>query len=120
MSYIFYDTKCGFCSKIIDAIRKRHILNNVGFYDISYIDELLTCKEKFILQGIDSIVVIDKAHIRIYSDAIIQLFILTGGIYKVIGFCIFLIPHRIRDVLYRFVARNRYRIFGSSECPALK
>jgi len=82
-------------------------------------DEILTFKEKKAIQGVDSIIVIDESNIWKYSNAIIKLFILTGGNYKVMGCCLSLIPRPLRDVTYRFVARNRYGFFGRLACRKL-
>jgi predicted DCC family thiol-disulfide oxidoreductase YuxK len=120
MPTVFYDEECGFCSDFIKRIRKIRKMRDVGFFDITQIDEFIYNGEKLSIQGIDSIIVIDNENIKIYSSAIIKLFILAGGIYKVIGFCCLLVPRQIRDLLYKFVARNRYRIFGGLKCKAFK
>jgi predicted DCC family thiol-disulfide oxidoreductase YuxK len=49
------------------------------------------------------------------SDAIIFVLKRLGGIWKLFGFFLQLLPGVLRDAAYRLVARNRYRIFGRSE-----
>jgi predicted DCC family thiol-disulfide oxidoreductase YuxK len=49
------------------------------------------------------------------SDAIIFVLKRLGGIWKVLGLFLQLLPRLLRDAAYRIVARNRYRIFGRSE-----
>ena len=72
--------------------------------------------ELFRKNGIDpadplSMIVIDGDHVRSDSDAILS-------IYEGLGFpwrlaAVFrLVPRFIRDAVYRWIARNRYRLFG--------
>jgi predicted DCC family thiol-disulfide oxidoreductase YuxK len=49
------------------------------------------------------------------SDAIIFVLKGLGGIWKVLGLLLQLLPRPLRDAAYRLVARNRYRIFGRFE-----
>jgi predicted DCC family thiol-disulfide oxidoreductase YuxK len=49
------------------------------------------------------------------SDAIIFVLKGLGGIWKVFGLLLQLLPRPLRDAAYRLVARNRYRIFGRFE-----
>jgi predicted DCC family thiol-disulfide oxidoreductase YuxK len=49
------------------------------------------------------------------SDAIIFVLKQLGGIRRLFGGLIQLLPRLLRDATYRLVARNRYRVFGRSE-----
>jgi predicted DCC family thiol-disulfide oxidoreductase YuxK len=53
------------------------------------------------------------------SDAIIFVLKRLGGIWKVLGLFLQLLPRLLRDAAYRIVARNRYPIFGRSETCVL-
>jgi len=55
------------------------------------------------------------------SDAIVHLQHRLGGLWRVIGFVLGLIPRVLRDAAYNFVARVRYRIFGRTKdaCPLM-
>lgn len=59
----------------------------------------------------DSVVVIDGGRVHVESDAILAIARRLGFPYSLAG--VFrLLPRAIRDGLYRYVARNRYRWFG--------
>jgi predicted DCC family thiol-disulfide oxidoreductase YuxK len=59
----------------------------------------------------DSIIVVDGAHMLRDSDAVLAIYAGLGWPWKALG--VFrLIPRFIRDPLYLFIARNRYRVFG--------
>ncbi|MEW4212102.1 DCC1-like thiol-disulfide oxidoreductase family protein [Priestia megaterium] len=63
---------------------------------------------------LDSIILIDKGQIYTESTAILHIINkLTGPIRFFILFWI--IPKKIRDRVYRFIAKNRYRFFGKKE-----
>ena len=54
---------------------------------------------------------VDGAHMLRDSDAVLAIYAGLGWPWKALG--VFrLIPRFIRDPLYLFIARNRYRIFG--------
>ncbi|WP_255263102.1 thiol-disulfide oxidoreductase DCC family protein [Priestia megaterium] len=63
---------------------------------------------------LDSIILIDKGQIYTESTAILHIINkLTGPIRFFVLFWI--IPKKIRDKVYRFIAKNRYRFFGKKE-----
>jgi len=55
----------------------------------------------------------------IRSDAFVHILRRLGGFWRVIGAIIAIIPRPIRDGVYNFIARVRYRIFGRRPelCP---
>jgi len=54
-------------------------------------------------------------HLLARSDAILFVLKQLGGIWKLVGLILHLLPLPLRDAAYSFVARNRYRTFGRSE-----
>jgi predicted DCC family thiol-disulfide oxidoreductase YuxK len=48
------------------------------------------------------------------SDAVIRVLSHLGGLWRLAGMLRFL-PRRLRDSGYRWIARNRYRVFGRRE-----
>jgi predicted DCC family thiol-disulfide oxidoreductase YuxK len=61
-----------------------------------------------------SIIIVDGDKVRQDSDAVLNIYETLGYPWRLIG--VFrVIPPFIRDALYRWVARNRYRIFGKRE-----
>lgn len=62
----------------------------------------------------ETLIVVDGDAMLRDSDAILAIYAGLGWPWK--GATIFrLVPRVIRDPLYRFIARNRYRIFGRRE-----
>ena len=53
------------------------------------------------------------------SDAWLHILQRLGGMWKVVGAVMSIVPRALRDLAYDFVARIRFRIFGRREdvCP---
>lgn len=62
----------------------------------------------------DSIIVVDGDKMLRDSDAVLAIYAGLGWPWKALGL-FRLVPRVIRDPLYLFVARNRYRIFGKRD-----
>jgi predicted DCC family thiol-disulfide oxidoreductase YuxK len=62
----------------------------------------------------DTIIVVDGDQVWRNSDAVLAIYSGLGWPWRVMG--VFkLVPRFLRDPIYRFVATNRYRIFGKRE-----
>jgi predicted DCC family thiol-disulfide oxidoreductase YuxK len=51
-----------------------------------------------------------------YSDAVLHAMIQLGGFYQWLGKMGFWLPSRIRNRMYHWVSKNRYRWFGTKAC----
>ena len=64
-----------------------------------------------------TVVLVDGAHSHIESEAIIRAVAALGGAWRLVVVAR-IVPRFLRDAVYRFVARNRYRWFGRLDrCP---
>jgi len=59
----------------------------------------------------DTILVVEGDRVWRDSDAVIAIYTGLGWPWRVAG-ALRLIPNRLRDRVYRWIARNRYRLFG--------
>lgn len=57
-------------------------------------------------------VIIHSGELLVEDRAIIYLFACLGGVHRVISIIIRLVPPPLRRGIYRWVSRNRYRVFG--------
>ena len=62
----------------------------------------------------DSVVLVHRNQIETKSTAVLRLLRLLGGIW-IVPYVLIVIPRSIRDLVYDFVAKNRYRWFGRRE-----
>lgn len=59
----------------------------------------------------DTILVIDGDHVLRDSDAVLSIYVGLGWPWRLAS-AARIVPKALRDPVYRWVARNRYRIFG--------
>ncbi len=62
----------------------------------------------------DTIIVVDGDRVWRDSDAVLAIYAGCGWPWRALAVARF-VPRPVRDVVYRWVARNRYRIFGRRE-----
>jgi predicted DCC family thiol-disulfide oxidoreductase YuxK len=118
---IFYDGHCGLCHRAVrfviardpDGRRFRYApLQGTTFA------ALVTAERRVGLP--DSVVVLtDDGRLLIRSDAFIHILRRLGGFWRFVAGIVGVIPRAIRDGMYDFIARVRYRIFGRrvEVCP---
>lgn len=63
----------------------------------------------------------DRGELLARSDAAIHILRRLGGFWGFVGGALAVLPRAIRDAMYKFVARIRYRVFGKREdlCPVM-
>lgn len=62
----------------------------------------------------DSIILIESGRVHSHSGAALRIARHLRGLWKVF-YAALVVPWFVRDAVYRFIARNRYRWFGKSE-----
>jgi predicted DCC family thiol-disulfide oxidoreductase YuxK len=123
---ILYDGLCGLCNRLNQFVLRR---DGEGIFRFASLQSPLAAR---ILarhgaspQDLDTVYVVlnhdlnkkaqpDEALLP-RSDAVLFVLKRLGGIWKVLGFSLQLLPRFLRDWGYRVVARNRYRVFGRFE-----
>lgn len=60
----------------------------------------------------ESLIVVDGARLYRDSDAILAIYAGLGGPWRVLSGLGRLMPRMLRDPMYRWIARHRYRLFG--------
>lgn len=70
----------------------------------------------------DSIIVLTgEGSLLVRSNAFVHILRRLGGGWRVLAGVLAAVPRPVRDWVYDFIARNRYRIFGQRDelCPIL-
>lgn len=118
---LFFDGECGFCQK---SVRWIHEFDDKGWIEFAPLQGELA--EKFGLGGYaekggGSLVVLREPDGEIFtkSDAVAELGKALGGVFRVLAFMLSRIPGKLRDGIYDWVARNRYRLLGKADACAL-
>lgn len=113
-SIIFFDGVCNLCSGAVKFVLKRD--RNQRFKFASLQSEFAhDCLGKFgVHESLETIVLIQNGVLYKKSDAALQIARQLGFPFSLFyGLKIF--PKGLRDVVYDFIARNRYQWFGKSD-----
>lgn len=111
-SIVFFDGVCNLCNASIDFIIKRDRQNQflVGALQDGFSKEVLSkyqVKEDYL----DSLVLLEEGEIFYKSTAALKIARNLSGLWPVFYPLIFL-PNWLRDPVYDFIGKNRYRWFG--------
>ena len=114
-SVIFFDGVCNLCNSTVQFIIKKDTKN------VFYFASLQSDAAKNILLQyaernfeLNSIVFISNNTVYIKSSAVLRIFRNLGGGYKLL-FVFWIVPKPIRDFVYDYIARNRYKWFGQKD-----
>ncbi|KGR79232.1 thiol-disulfide oxidoreductase DCC family protein [Ureibacillus manganicus] len=111
---ILFDGECNFCDSSVQLIIKRDPKYTFHFASLQSDvgKNLLNLHHAPI--NIDSFVLIDGDHCYFESTAALRVCKYLKGAYKLLYFFI-IIPKPIRNYVYRYIAKNRYKWFGKKE-----
>lgn len=112
---VLFDGVCNFCNSTVQFIIKKERKSSIKFASIqSETGQRLIKQHGLDKGGIDSIVYISNGKARIKSTAALYLSKrLKGGYPLLFGFII--VPAFMRNWVYDWVARNRYKWFGKKD-----
>lgn len=112
---ILFDGVCNLCNSSVQFIIKH---DKKGIFRFASLQSEFGKKiiQQFDLanKNIDSVMLLENNAVKLKSTAALQIAKRLSGIYSALyGFII--VPRFIRDSVYDFIARNRYRWFGKQE-----
>ena len=112
---ILFDGVCNFCNSSVNFIIQHDKKKHYKFSALqSDAGRLLSEKYGIDQSKIDSIILIENGDVFVKSSAILRITKSLNYLYPLLfGFII--IPKFIRDGVYDFIARNRYKWFGKKE-----
>lgn len=111
---ILFDGFCKLCNGTVDFLIKKDHKRQFRFIPLqSEIGKRLIRKFKIQLD-IDSVILIRFNKVFLESDAAIEIAEMLNYPWK-LGVITKFIPAKIRNKLYQWIARNRYRWFGKRE-----
>lgn len=112
---VVFDGVCALCSGWVRFLLRQ---DRRGVFRFAAMQDTVG-RELLIAHGIDpedpvSFLLVDGSAAWHDSDGVIEVLRRLGGIWR-IATLLRVIPQRLRDAAYRFLARNRYRVFGRSD-----
>jgi len=119
--YVFYDGHCGLCHRAVKFILKHDRSGNAFRFaplQGETIQALVPADQRARLP--DSFVVLTRdGSLLMRSNASLYILRSLGGGWKTLAKVLGVVPRGLRDLVYDFVARIRYRVFGRRDdlCP---
>lgn len=109
---IIYDGECPFCKKVVSFIRRK---DNNGYFRFAALQSeegsFLVRKTGLPLKDTNSVIYFTEKKIFIRSTAVLHILREMGGGWNIF-YLFIIIPESIRDFFYRFIAKNRYKLFN--------
>jgi predicted DCC family thiol-disulfide oxidoreductase YuxK len=112
---ILFDGVCNLCNGFVQFILKRDTKDVFRFGSLQSEQAQLLLKQ-YAPKTIDlsTVVLLDGGTAATESDAVLLIAKKLGGVWSIL-YVFIILPKFVRDALYRFVARHRYKIFGQRD-----
>ena len=115
-SVLLFDGVCNLCNGFVQFVLKRDKKGQFLFASLqSQIGKQLMEKHQICIEELSSVVLISEEGSFTESDAVLWVVRAMGGFLSVFFSVAYILPKPFRDRLYRFIAKNRYRLFGIKE-----
>ena len=114
-SIILFDGVCNLCNGAVNFVIKRDTGNVFKFTPLQEKQGVLLLKTHAVdTQKLDSIVLIENEKVYVKSSAALRIARKMSNLWPLF-FVFLIIPSFIRDGVYDFIAKNRYKWFGKKE-----
>ncbi|MGP0630554.1 thiol-disulfide oxidoreductase DCC family protein [Nitrospina sp. 32_T5] len=107
---IFFDGMCGLCNGFVDFLIRADKVQVFRFSPLQgeAAGRVLGTTGKY---SLDSVVLVEGDRVSSKSTAALRIFRRLGGIWSLL-WALRWVPLPVRDGIYEWIARNRYRLFG--------
>jgi predicted DCC family thiol-disulfide oxidoreductase YuxK len=118
---LFYDGVCGLCNTLVQFLLRHDNKGRLRFASLqSDFAEKVLRRYGFDPQDLDTLHVVENyeqpdERLLQRSDAVLRAGRELGGLWSVLAAIVKIVPRSLRDIAYRYVAQNRYRVFGKYE-----
>ena len=112
---ILFDGLCHLCDSAITFVMKRDKRDVFGFAPLQTEAGARIADARGVSTAdLDSVILVEGDGYHAKSSAVLRIGRSLGGVYSLL-YPLILLPRWLRDAVYDFVARNRYRWFGQRE-----
>jgi len=111
---VVFDGQCLLCNGWVQFLLQHDRSQRIRFASIqSAVGQQLLARAGLQVEGLQTLLVIDGERSWQHTAAILRVLHALGWPWR-LAWVGWLVPAPLRDALYRWVARNRYRIWGRS------
>ena len=110
---IFFDGICPLCNGFVNFViqRDRNGIFLFSSLQSDYAKKLLATS----YQSLDTIVLQENGETFFKSTAVIRILFQLGGMWNLLALFSSIVPRFFRDLIYDFVSKNRYALWGKNE-----
>lgn len=112
-SVVFFDGVCNLCNRIVDFLIRRDKKHVLRYAQLQGTAAAALLDPKMV-SDLPSVAFLDKTGAYQRSNAVLRAAAKLGGIWSVAKWLL-IIPRPIRDGVYNWIARNRYKWFGKRD-----
>ena len=115
MPILLFDGHCNLCNAWVQYVVKRDPSSTIRFASLqSVAGRRLLEEHKIDVNYIDSLVLFEEERFSVSSNAALRILSYFDGWERYLIF-LSVVPRPLRDLVYRFIAKNRYKWFGKRE-----
>ena len=115
MPILLFDGHCNLCNAWVQYVVKRDSSSTIRFASLqSGAGRRLLEEHKIDANYIDSLVLFEEERFSVSSNAALRTLSYFDGWERHLIF-LSVVPRSLRDLVYRFIAKNRYKWFGRRE-----
>lgn len=112
---VVFDAECLLCNGWVQFLLRHDTRKKFQFASIQgQTGQALLAKAGLPVENLETLLLVDGSRTWTHTDAIIRVLMAMGGPWRLAQLAR-IIPARLRDPIYRLLARNRYRVFGRTE-----
>ncbi len=116
---LLFDGVCNLCNAWVQWVIARDRSGRFRFASLQSEAADRVLEGKVFAEALpDSVVLVDSAGVHMRSDAVLRVAKHLGFPYSLLAVAL-LVPRALRDFVYAFIARNRYRWFGRRDACAI-
>lgn len=128
LDQVFYDGSCGLCQRTVRFLLSEDADQPHGFRFAPLASERFAerlgeaAPAKSVDEMPDSVIVItEQGEVLVRSEAILYIGKRLGGLWRVLATMASWVPLGVRDVVYKFIARIRHKLFARPKdaCPLM-
>lgn len=112
---VFFDGECNLCNRSVQFIIKRDKKDQFRFAALQgKTGQELLARHGLPANQFNSFILAEKGKLYTHSTGALRMLKSLGGFWS-LGYGFIIVPRFIRDAVYEWVARNRYRWFGKRD-----
>jgi len=112
---VLFDGVCNLCNKTVQFIIRKDSKSKFRFASLQSENALLLLRQTELLpDNFDSIIYFRNNKFYLKSTAVLKILFDLGGVWRSF-YVLIIIPRYMRDVVYDYIAKRRYKYFGKRD-----